>query len=347
MINVVEFNRENNPNKIYYSCPPLEIGQYEREWLNNIKKEILANSECEHNILVNCTWFNVDGQMDEYALKKLARQFKIKYKKNIKIWFAASIDGLYFIQRIYDELKKQNFVVTYVGYGDDHWHSWYPTWIFNNNKSIKNEDVSLKRPPKYLYLSYNRKPRNHRIKLIDSLEQNALIDRGWITFEKGYYSFVDELSGNTETNHPTDDIRFSRPEDLTSLGDSTIWQNSYCVIVSETDSSDPWQLSEKTWKPIFGLRPFLINGHSNLYNLLEKLGFYTPRDFFKNKNLNPGILDTVEQIKLLYQMDNESLFNLYQTQYEMLMYNKQRMREMAETDSEKILNWSQAKNKPN
>lgn len=122
-----------------------------------------------------------------------------------------------------------------------------------------------------------------------------------------------------------------------------LWRDSYLTVVSETDHDDPWQLSEKTWKPIFGLRPFLINGRREVYDVLERLGFYTPKDLFKNNDLDCHYESVVKQIKSLYEKTPEQLYQMWEDQYEMLVYNRKRMYEMANSDPKKILNWPQAK----
>jgi hypothetical protein len=240
-------------------------------------------------------------------------------------------------------LTEKGYTSSFVGFSDEHWHSWLPTWFVDSNLRIDTNKLMLKNDPKNLYLAYNRKPRIHRQWLVDSLKENNLLDRGWITFEQGHYPEIDNKTGETDQEKHSSDVRFTRPEDTCSLGDLNVWQDSYLVVVSETEHDDPWQLSEKTWKPIFGMRPFLINGRREVYKILEKLDLYTPKDFFKNSDLDCHHESVVKQIQALYNKTPEELYELWESQFEMLLYNRQRMFEIANCDPSKILNWPQAK----
>lgn len=338
---------KNTTDVIYYTSDPAQIGVYEREWLNNLKTEIAKTSEFEHNVVVNLTWFRANWDETE-PLRQLLHS--LTPKESVKIWYAGSIDGIYWVTNpnieFYHHLVQEGYVHSFVGYAYEHWHSWFPEWFAKSNTKVVYEDIKLDKNPKYLYLSYNRKPRIHREWLVNAIIDNQLLDRGWVTFEKGHYPEIDIRTADTDQEKHSPDLRYSRPEDIVSLGDLNLWRNSYMIVVSETDHNDPWQLSEKTWKPIFGLRPFLINGSREIYSILEKLGFYTPIDFFKNKNLDCHYQSVIKQIQALYSKTPEELYKMWEDQYEMLLYNKERMLEIAKADPSKILNWPQSKEKP-
>lgn len=344
---VYEYGGDNN--RLYYTADPKSIGVMERAWLDNLKKEIVATSEFEHNILVNLTWFKANWDETE-PLRKLVAS--VGPKEKIKIWFAGTVDGNHWITQdhieFYQYFVQNEYTMSFVGNADEHWHSWYPEWFIGHNlrQRIDVNDLILSESPEYLYLAYNRKPRIHRIQLVTELINNELLDRGWVTFEKGHYPEIDVRTENTDQTLHSADVRFSRPEDILSLGNLEIWKNSYLIIASETDHADPWQLSEKTWKPIFGLRPFLINGGQEVYKILERLGLYTPKDFFKNSDLDCSYTSVASQIKALYSIPAKELYKLWEDQFEMLLYNRKRMFEIAISDPTKILNWPQAKSKP-
>lgn len=341
------YEYDGDDDRIYYNSPPLEVGKLEREWLNNVKKNIANLSEYEHNVLVNLTWFKA-GWEDTEPLRQLVHS--VGPKEQVKIWFAGSVDGNHWITQkqfdFYHYFVNEGYAHSFVGYSGEHWHSWYPQWFIDNNLRADVNDMMLNNPPKHLYLAYNRKPRIHREWLVNSLIENKLLDRGWVTFEKGHYPEIDSRTGETDQDKHSEDTRYTRPEDILSLGDMSIWRDSYMIVVSETDHDDPWQLSEKTWKPIFGLRPFLINGRREVYDVLEKLGFFTPKDLFKNNELDCHYTSVTKQIQALYEKTPDELYRMWEDQYEMLLYNRKRMFEIANTDPSRILNWPQAKNKP-
>ena len=354
MSKVYEYNNlphqilyKNTDDIIYYSSEPTAIGMFEREWLNSLKKEIVDTSEYEHNVLVNLTWFRANWDETE-ALRELVTG--LGPKEHVKIWFAGTIDGNHWITHdnfpFYHYFVDQGYTISFVGFSDEHWHSWFPQWFVDTNLRTDMNELMLNKEPSNLYLAYNRKPTIHRVWLMDELVKHNLMDRGWITFEHGHYPMIDAKTGETDQNKHTADLRFSRPEDICSLGDLAKWRDSYLIVVSETDHDDPYQLSEKTWKPIFGMRPFLINGRREVYKVLEKLGLYTAKDFFKDSTLDCHYESVAKQIQVLYEKTPEELYRLWEDQYEMLLYNRRRMFEIANCDPEKILNWPQAKSKP-
>lgn len=332
--------------RIYYTSEPLEVGKLERQWINNLKIEIAQQSTFEHNIICNLTWFKSNFEQTVNLRNFVESLGDIS---SVKLWYIGSVDGNYWLTYSYIDIfnyfLQKGYTHSFVGYSDEHWHSWYPEWFIGNNKNVDMNDLFLNQEPKHLYLSYNRKPRIHRTWLVNSIIENNLLDRGWVTFERGHYPEIDKLTAETDQDKHTQDVRFTRPEDITSLGDLEIWRNSYLILVSETDENDPWQLSEKTWKPIFGLRPFLLNAHKDLYKILEKLDFYTPKDFFKNSDLDASYTSLVDQLKKLYNYSSTELYKMWIDQYEMLLYNRRRMFEISISDPTKILNWPQAKSK--
>lgn len=337
----------------FYKADPKDIRTFEKEWVQNLAIEIHTLSPYQKNLVVNCTWF-FDEQYDEVM------QW-LKYEEdptNTKIWLCGSVDSLNWIKHshtkhFYSDLISQGYNISLVGFTDEHWHSWFPYWLYKQNSNV---DVPLVQNPKYLYLSYNRKPREHRKKLVTKLIENKLIERGHVTFEKGHFPVIDNKTTDSDWVYfhnfmvdqpdnyrgPADD-RFSRPEDLTTLGDLNIWNNTYMVIVSESEIYDPYHITEKTWKPIIGQRPFVLNSNNTVVEVLKRLGFYTPAELFDYKNLDDCKPDSIiNLLQKLYKLSPEELLSLYKKQYPMIEHNRKRFLAIANGDRTKILNWVQA-----
>lgn len=334
---------EYDEKELYYTAEPRSIGITERLWLDNLKVDILKHTDVEHNILVNITWFR--GNMPD-LVKFLNYVISIsQIPEEVKIWFSGTVDGMdWFIHfPLVPFLQGNRYKVSFVGFAKEHWHSWMPNWFYNYNININEQDLKLSENFKYKFLSYNRKPREHRLKLVSSIINLNLLEHGWVTFDNDHFAEVDKLSGESDQNLHTSDLRWSRPENLTSLGDLERWNNSYAIIVSETEIFDSYQISEKTWKPIFGLRPFLLNANVGVTPLLKKLGFYTPDVLFQRPYLN-GDTNTVIQLLMEFsKMSNSEIYKMYQNQLPMLIHNRNRFIEIATMDQTNILNWSQAK----
>jgi hypothetical protein len=132
-----------------------------------------------------------------------------------------------------------------------------------------------------LYLNYNRKPHYHRTNFVRSLEQHDLIDLGYVTLGGTNYSVNDQIEDYQEWGANDAIGELNIPNDIYSLGRLDIWQSCFINIVSETEfSSYSTFLSEKTFKPIIGLRPFIINGNPKIYKWLTEAGFDCFTDLF-------------------------------------------------------------------
>lgn len=297
----------------------IDVANREKEWLTQLAQDIQFNSKYENNILINLTWFGPEEDM-------LLDLIKSQNINNTQIWLSASIDGINWMYNLnfVNKIREYGFNHKFIGFGPDHWNSWMPKWIYENNKSAY---VKLSENFKHYFLCYNRKPKLHRLELIEKIIANDLHNKGWITFDKGHFDLIDNLTNNTDQNLHTDDLRYSRPEDMATLGNLDVWNNSFCIIVTETEYNDPWQLTEKTWKPIMGLRPFIIVGHKNLENILANLEIYNPSELF-NYNFN-GIDSVIDFLKSLCQKDKTELYQLYQSLLPKLEHNKQKLIELA------------------
>jgi hypothetical protein len=145
-------------------------------------------------------------------------------------------------------------------------------------------DDSYITTPKFekLYMCLNRKPHAHRLFLVDLLEKNNLLS-------EGYVSVCSEKKTIFLNENISDSIRYANESvvddlpivnDIISLGDPHYWNSHFINVVTETTIHTDLFISEKTWKPIIGLRPFLILGDYNIYNQLKTYGFDTFDDLF-------------------------------------------------------------------
>ena len=298
------------------------IADHEHNWLEKFKIELSAN-EYQTNLLINLTWL-------EPKDPNLLQWIKDNIEGSTKIWLAGTVDGTEWFTHtlLYADIIALNYPLEFAGFSPTQWSSWMPKWLMENKQYTDNE-LQLNKNFSNVYLSYNRKPRPHRERLVNQLIDNNLDNRGWITYEKNVFPSIDQRTAITDQQLHSTDLRYSRPEDLTSLGNLDVWQNSYCVIVSETEPTDSWQLSEKTWKPIMGLRPYLWNANKGIIEVVRKLGFYTPNDLFDNPNLDNSTESVITQLKVLCDMSNFELYNLWQKQLPMLQHNRQRFIELA------------------
>jgi hypothetical protein len=307
---------------VYYTAEPKVLGEYEQKYIQNLKDRIYDMGQYESNLIVNLTWLEPnDAELIGWINKHA-------FPKSTKIYFTGFIDGVswFFSSSLYQLLEKTNIPMEFVGFHPTNWKTFLPILMHQYTE----DELALDTNPLYTFLSYNRKPRPHRYTIIKMLIDNNLIDKSYITFEKGNFSIIDERTGQTDQELHNSDLRYSRPEDLFTLGNMDIWSKSYSILVSETEVTDPWQLSEKTWKPILGLRPFVHNANNQLYKTLNKLNLYTPADLFKNSELNKADpLTLIDHFKWLDEKTPQELYDMWCSQYFMLKHNRNRFLELA------------------
>lgn len=160
-------------------------------------------------------------------------------------------------------------------------------------KYYQEEELALL-PEAKPYICLNRKPHPHRQFLIEQLKQSEVFDQGWVSLGTpgaGAITvddvFTEEQGISDEYSSIGVDERFVSNKiknDIFSVGNLDIWNRSYLCIVTETDYLSPnlgdFFISEKTWKPIIGLRPFYIYGQPGLRRYLKAQGFDIFEDIF-------------------------------------------------------------------
>ena len=136
---------------------------------------------------------------------------------------------------------------------------------------------------------------------------------------------------------------FGIPHDIHSLGRLALWQQHFLTVVGETEGNNdvPTFVSEKTWKPIIGLRPFIINGQRKVYQWLRSRGFKTFNQYWKHINVEEKDNtpeNCINVINYLNSKTNKELLAMYQDMLPDLLYNKQRFYEFSREQKHKMEN---------
>jgi hypothetical protein len=192
-----------------------------------------------------------------------------------------------------------------------------------------------------LYLNYNRKPHKHRTELVSLLEENNLIDYGIVTLGNSHYTINDNIEDYIDYggNDVVGDVGI--PNDIYSLGKLDIWNKCLINIVSETqfESSRNTFVSEKIYKPIIGLRPFVVNGSPSIYTWLKNAGFDCFDDLFPVQQLEQEIDNDYEFSNhhlicdCLKKYKNQNLLEIYNKIKPRLLYNQNLFYEYARNQS--------------
>lgn len=138
---------------------------------------------------------------------------------------------------------------------------------------------------RYLFLSYNRQYRHHRIRFMIDLLDKDLINKGLISLNK-----LNDVP--YETSDENKDFLINKtPLIIDSLPDLTYnlainitnqdYERTFMSVVTETLADDNTLFfSEKIWKPIMVGHPFMVYGNQGSIRYLKNLGFKTYDKWF-------------------------------------------------------------------
>lgn len=180
------------------------------------------------------------------------------------------------------------------------------------------------------FLCYQRKACNKRVSLFDKLkDKNGIVTIGTQEFpdinsDIPDHSGMNEVGGDLFINN-----------DNYSLGNIDVWNQSFLNIVSETRqdfTSEYLFVSEKIFKPMIGLRPFICFGHPKTTEFLNSLGFETFDEEF-NYHPTSDWENNIEQISQIADNIDTTIFNKLIPK---LIHNKNLLAEITEKEWEKL-----------
>lgn len=159
------------------------------------------------------------------------------------------------------------------------------------------------------YICLNRKPHPHRVAIVNELITAGLQDQGYLSLGlPGNRAIViDETFEDSQGirdeygNLGVDETFVSHKirNDIFSIGSPHVWNNSLLCLVSETEFANAYPenffTSEKTFKPIIGMRPFFIYGQAPLRHYLKDAGFDIFDDVFDYSRIDESAHDPERQ----------------------------------------------------
>jgi hypothetical protein len=333
-------------------------GRQEHALIDSVCQQVIVAFPEDNNVVINLTWFG--PQFNNSAWYKVQEVIKTG-KKFDRIFWLSSVDPICLSPDQFEQIEK-DLSVTGVyrlgGFDQSPGNFCFSAWATSEDfVRYQESDISIQEI-KYVYVCYNRKPKPHRINLVEALYQNKLESHGIITLGKNDATY--DVSQGIKTNlylkldDPVENYSHNGkfavptnfggvPYDLCSLGRLDIWQSHFLNVVSETEFL-PWDnmfVTEKTWKPIIGMRPFVINGQTTIYQWLRDNGFRTFNHYWPHIEIeNVTEIEVHESIvavlKFLSTMDNARLLDMYYSMLPDLLHNKNRFFEFATEQKNKI-----------
>jgi hypothetical protein len=308
--------------------------------INNIKNQIDIHYPNSNNLLINTTWFG--PQFDNGEYNKFLQLVKDN-KTFDNLFLIAAADPVFLNKDQINQLQGQVQATQLflIGHFDTaYYFNFHSTVIPKYFKSYTIDELVLTEPS-WIFLNYNRKPREHRSEFVNKLTSAGLGKVGVITLGNNI-TLGETIDDYIEGNWGMAD-EYGIPHDIHSLGKLDLWQHHFLTVVGETEFW-PWDnmfISEKTWKPIVGLRPFVINGQTTIYKYLRDNGFKTFNHYFNGIELenipeycvHTSIIQVIEYLKSLNQQE---IMTMYQTMLPDLIHNRERFFKFSQEQTYKI-----------
>jgi hypothetical protein len=203
-------------------------------------------------------------------------------------------------------------------------------WLVATHRNFRKytqAEVAPNQKFSWKFLCYQNKifpPREHLYDTLDKLNSGIVTLSGHGV--RDFNSVLDESCGMHETFlHQPVPIEEHMPNDIWSLGNLDIWKGSFLNIVSETvQTFDPNQhnmfLSEKSVKPLIGMRPFLHFGSAKISEILRQKGFETFEEDFGYQPDGCMENQARQLSEIITQIDNPEA--LYQKLYPKILHNR-------------------------
>lgn len=292
------------------------LKQFEQQIVNNLLKVQMANND--KTVLINSVWYT-----QEYHSQVLTQLRDMKFDSIVLV---AMLDCAIPQPHWFQEFDCP---VSAVGYypGNNHLDYW-ALFVDNFFDHPKISELLTHESITHAYMCLNRKPHEHRVCLFNQLTDLGIVDCGLVSMG-GDGQAIKTLAVDCEHDDLAPNAirdQTGLPNDIASLGHLSNWQKHFLNVVTETvyDINQNHFVSEKIFKPIVGLKPFLVYDSDGATSWLESRGFepYTREfgdisdlDLTQPNNLAPFL-------KILCQQPVSYLRSKFVALIPKMLYNK-------------------------
>jgi hypothetical protein len=345
------------PTEIIANTFPREwiYGEYEQDINQSLIQQLNQRWHDQDNLLVGTTWLGPETQAHIQRLQQAGRKFD-------RLVITSTVDvALNFeVYPLLDQLVQTFDIKTVYRVGNfdgDYEFNIFAIVCGDHFRHYETEDLIL-RELRWRYCAYNRKPYLHRLLLVQQLVDQGLESHGVITLgrqfpgepDHGYYRSIGERNEDyREWGHWYTDVGTAHdiPHDLFSLHNFTVWQHHFLHIVGATAAYNECDVfvNQIMFKPLIGLRPFVINGQTRQYDYLRRHGFRTFNHYWPQFNLEQGFYGTAELamtltdlVKWLVSLTDQEIMHMYQSMLPDLLHNRQRWFEWAREQKHRVHN---------
>lgn len=305
----------------------------ERQLIRTIRDQIHSHFPTGHNLLINTTWFGPQFDNNQYQLfQDHCQQHAVD-----RLFLISSVDPVYLNPDQLAEMQKiaHPAEIFLLGNWETQYHFDFIATLLPRFFQQYSEAELVPQSFHRVFLCYNRKPHAHRSRLVDHFLTEGLESLGIVTL--GGRISLDEQPNAGNWNQPMD---LGIPQDVHTLGDLSRWNSHFLNIVSETvaNNLDPIFISEKTWKPMIGLRPFVINGQPKIYQYLRDQGFCTFNHYWPHIDIEHADQQHMPRIlaQLVKWLATQDLDQLYGQMLPELRHNRRHFADYSGQQTQRI-----------
>tara|TARA_B100000686_G_scaffold29930_3_gene30503 strand:+ start:24363 stop:25412 length:1050 start_codon:yes stop_codon:yes gene_type:complete len=318
------------------------ITEFEKDFVKKLKSN--TPSDC---ILINSTWFSKPENVD--ALKQWfnASQFKAGETPRILLYSGMDWENSTCTESTREAhmFLNDNWEVINIGNtGDGHYFNFWLAFIHEHMSTFFDDCYTEKPNIKKHFMCLNHQPHEHRIQLLNTLHEVGMFNHGIVSAIVPHedYAFENPVILREKrdphimfNSHEWERVNeYHLANDIISLGDPVYWNKHFCTVVTESVMHSDVFLSEKTFKPMIGLRPFIILGDANVYKKLKEYGFDTFEDLFPRVHIEEkdkywrtdNVIKDLCNLQRSYGLDG--LNQLYRELETRLIYNRKRVLEV-------------------
>jgi hypothetical protein len=304
-------------------------GQYERRIFADISQQVDRAWPNGHNVVFSLTW---TGPQTAEELTKLPQPVD-------RLFLVSTVDETPVLVKKFVDQIRPGEVYQLGNFDSPHQFNFCAIVCLDHFAEYNTQDLILK-DLKYRWISYNRKPHNHRRTFVHALRDNDLLPTGIVTLGRQFpgddrpelYLTIGERDEDYEKYghwYPPGTVATPHeiPHDLFSLHNWHYWQHHFLHIVGCTWPYNNQHLftNQIDFKPIIGLRPFVINGQTRKYAWWRDQGFRTFESWFPTNLVNPPDLtqELIQTVKYVNSLSLDQLQDMYNDMLPDLLHNRQ------------------------